>query len=162
MLAVQLNLQAEHTRQDTGSTNQWNPELKWSRELGEHWKIGALVGAGWESHRRPRYEATTVLALASYRVDEDLALHLNLGREFVHGGGGGSRPRAGLGGEWEFRKDWTVVLERYAQEGTHYAQAGLRWTPARAWTLELTRSHALHGEDPSRWGLALSRSFGGS
>jgi hypothetical protein len=153
---VQLNLQAEHTRGEPRSQTQWAPEVKWSRDFGDDWRLGVLVGAAWESHRRPRYESTALVGLASYKVNENLNLHLNLGREFVHGGEGGSRPRAGAGIEWQFRKDWALVMERYAQEGTHYAQGALRWQAGRNWSLELIRSHAVRGEDPSRWGLSVS------
>lgn len=151
---VQLGAEAEHARAEGESQTQTALELRWARRVHEDWNLGLMLRAQWEAHQHPRHDATGVVVLATWKPRADLALHFNLGRDLARGGGGDSR--SGLGAEWTWRPRWTLLLERYAQEGGQFARGSLRWAAGHAWTLEAGRAQRLRGSEPSRWTIAVS------
>jgi hypothetical protein len=155
---VQLGIAGDYTREDGSSLTDQAVELKWAREVAEGWSAGVAVSRGWQARARPRYQGTTAAGLLSWAPREDLSLHANLGRDFVHEGD--DERRGGISIDWTPGGGaWTLIGERFRQEGGHFARAALRWTPAKDWTLDLSRAVRLHGAGTSSWVLALKRDF---
>lgn len=121
---VELGVAAEHARQSDDSATGYGIQAKWAREWAPGFSAGVSVSSGWQSHVRPHYQGTTVSALATWAAREDLALHLNIGRDFVHRDR--NLNRSGAAVEWTPRAGWSLMIERYLEEQTHFVRAGLR------------------------------------
>jgi len=154
---VEVGVAAEYARQDGTSETGYAAQVKWAREWMPGFSAGLSVSGGWQAHVRPRYQATTVLALATWVPREDVALHLNLGRDFLRGAL--NQKRSGVSVEWTPRESWSVTAERYIEEQTHFARAGVRCTINDAWTADLSRAHRLHGPGESNWTFGITRLF---
>jgi len=156
---VQLNGELEHARERGGSDTETAAEVKWAREVAPGWSAGLLLRAQWAAHQRPHHQSTALVGLLSYEASDSLGLHLNLGRDFLRGGG--HLTRAGIGAEWGLNTDWKLLAERYAQDGTHFFRGTVRYAAGRNWTLEFGRAQRLAGPDPSRWTLQVNIGLGG-
>ena len=121
----------------------------------ERWEWG---GPGWQAHVRPRYQATTLVGLATWTPREDVVMHLNLGRDFIHAGG--DEKRAGVSVEWSPRENWWLTAERYVEQQTHFVRAALRWAASEDWTFDVSRAHRLHGPGESGWTIGVTRRIG--
>lgn len=156
---VELGAGAEHAR-GGGEASQtgWGLEVKWAREVADGLSLGASVAPGWQARVRPRYQGTTVLGLATWTPADAWAFHANAGREFAHHGP--SAARYGVAAEWTPRPGWSLVAERYREERTHFARAGVRWEAGRTWTIDLSRAQRLAGPVPSNWTLGLTIALG--
>lgn len=155
---VELGVAGEAARLDGASAHGYALQAKWAQELAPGWSVGLSAAPVWQAHVRPRYQGTTVAALASWAVSDSVNLHGNLGRDLLNQARDESR--AGASVDWTFREGWQVMAERYRQAGGHFVRAGLRWEPAADWTVDLSRSHRLRGEGESSWTLGLTRGFG--
>lgn len=155
---VELGVAGEYARQGGASEAAYAVQGKWAREWAPGLSAGLSVTSGWQAHVRPRYQATTVVALATWLPREDLALHLNLGRDFVRGDGDANR--SGVAVEWTPRERWSVLAERYVEQRTHLLRAGLRWAASEDWTLDASRAHRLHGPGESSWTVGVTRRLG--
>jgi hypothetical protein len=152
---VQLNGELEHERpRDDGSQTATAAEVKWAREMADGWSAGVLLRAQFAAHQHPHHDATALVGLLSYQPRPELALHLNLGRDFLRGGG--HLLRSGIGAEWKLRPEWSLLAERYAQDGTHFFRGTVRWAAGHNWTLEFGRAQRLAGPDPSRWTIQVN------
>jgi hypothetical protein len=127
--------------------------------VAEDWHAGVLLRAQFAAHQQPRHDATGLVGLLTYEPREDLALHLNLGRDFLHGGG--TLQRSGIGAEWRVRRDWTLLAERYARDGSHFFRGTVRWAAAKNWTFEFGRAQHVAGPESSHWTLQVNIGFGG-
>ena len=156
---VQLNGELEHARQPEGSETQTAAEVKWAREVAEGWSAGILLRAQWAAHQHPHHDATALVGLLTYEPSPDLELHLNVGRDFLRGGG--HQLRSGIGAEWHVSGRWTLLAERYAQEETHFFRGTVRWAAGHNWALEFGRAERLAGPNPSRWTLQVNIELGG-
>ena len=156
---VQLGGAGEHVR-TSGNPSQtaWGLEAKWAHAVGEKLSIGALLQPAWQAHVSPRYQGVAFIALATWTPAENLALHANLGRDFVHGDR--DRNRGGVAIEWSPVQRWTLVAERYREQDTHFARAGARWQAGERWSVDLGRAQRLSGPAPSTWTLGFTRVFG--
>ncbi len=154
---VELSGGSDYEREAGNSQTEHGLTVKWAREVGAGWSIGAYAAPAWQARARPRYQGTTAAGLVTWAVRDGVQVHANLGRDFVHRGGDESR--GGVSADWEFREGWTVMAERFRQEGGHFARAGLRWTPAKDWTVDLSRAVRLRGAGESSWTLGLTREF---
>jgi len=101
-----------------------------------------------------------VSTLFSWKPQDDLALHLNVGRDFVNGGP--DRGRSGASVEWAARPGWSIVGERYLADGTHFVRAGARWSVTESWTVDLSRAQRLSGPAASNWTLGAGWQLGRS
>lgn len=144
---------ADHSRGD-GSATHWNLEAKWARDVTETFALGFDLQPGWQARARPRYDATLFAALATWTPRLDLAVHANLGRDFVRGGA--DLPRGGLAVEWSPATHWWLVAERYLEQRTHFARAGLRWEAGHGWSLDFSRAQRVAGPAPSNWTLGVN------
>lgn len=155
---VELGAFAEHARHDgTGETG-YAVQAKWATALAPGFSAGLSLAAGWQARARPRFHGTTLVALATWAAREEIALHLNLGRDFVHGGSDTSR--AGASVEWAPSETWSITAERHVEQRTHYVRAGLRWAASEQWTLDASRAHRLRGDGESSWTVGVTRLFG--
>jgi hypothetical protein len=156
--AVQLGAAAEHTRDQGASATAWGVELKWSQSVTPDWSLGLVVQPVWQARARPRYQGTTALALATWRPRENLALHANAGRDVVNGGE--DEARGGVAAEWMPAQHWWLTVERYREQASHFVRAGVRWSAAGPWSVDLSRAHRLAGPAASTWTIGLSLAFG--
>lgn len=155
---VEVGLAGEHARLDGASATGWGMEAKWAMQWREGLGIGAKIGPSWAAHARPRYQGTSVSGLATWQPREDVALHLNLGRDLVHRGG--DLGRYGASVEWTAAPAWSLVAERYKEEGSHFVRAGVRFLGGGSWSVDLSRSHRLAGGGASAWTLGAAWAFG--
>lgn len=156
---VQLGGASEHVRSSGfPSETAWGLEAKWAQALGERFAVGALLQPAWQAHVRPRYQGVALIGLATWTPREDLAVHLNLGRDFVHGDR--DRNRGGIALEWSPVARWTLLAERYLEQDTHLARAGVRWQAGESWSVDFSRAQRISGPGPSTWTLGFTRVFG--
>ena len=155
---VELGLAGEYGRAGGASQTGWGAEAKWAHEITPGLSIGAVVQSAWQARVRPRYQGASLIGLATWTPREDIALHLNIGRDFVHGGS--DEKRGGISVEWMPVKPWSFVAERYREQATHYVRAGARYAISDAWTVDASRAQRLTGPAPSTWTVGLTYAFG--
>lgn len=155
---IELSAGAEYARSDGSSATGYGLAAKWATELATGVSVGVLLAPGWQARVRPRYQGSTVLAIATWTPREELALHLNIGRDFVHGGDDESR--YGVAAEWTPLAAWSFVAERFRAEQTHFLRAGARWGFREGWSVDLSRAQRLAGPGPSNWTLGATWEFG--
>jgi hypothetical protein len=150
---VELGAAAEYAR-DPASASAYGLQVKWATAIAPGVSAGFSLSPGWQAHVRPRYQGSTLSALLTWAVTEDVALHANLGRDLVRGGP--DLPRSGVAVEWSPRNDWFLMAERYVEQQTHFVRAGLRWAAAEDWTVDLSRAQRLRGPGSSNWTLGAT------
>jgi hypothetical protein len=156
---VQLGLAGEHARASDSSATAWNVEAKWAHEVAAGFKVGLDVQPVWQTDQHPRFQATRLATLATWSPRPTLAVHLNLGRDFVRSGP--DLARDGVGVDWTVQPAWMLTAERFLQDRTHFVRAGVRWEGGRSWKLDFSRAQRLAGPSPSNWTVGLTYEFGG-
>lgn len=154
---VELGAAGEYARLSGASQTGWGVEAKWATAIRDGFSVGAKLGPAWASHVRPRYQGAALVGLATWQARDNVALHLNLGRDFVHRGE--DEPRFGASLEWSPAKAWSLVGERYKEGGTHFARAGLRYLAGGDWSVDLSRSHRIAGPGSGAWTLGATWTF---
>ena len=154
---VELSLGGDREREDGSVTRSYGLQLKWAHEVREGTSPGLSVAPGWQSGANPRYQGTAVMGLATWQAAEAVRLHANLGRNLAHRAD--DETRGGVSADWTFHPQWQVMAERYRLDGGHFARAGLRWMPAKGWTVDASRAHHLRGTGASGWTLGFNREF---
>ena len=154
---VELGAAGEYARFEGESQTGWGLEAKWATEIADRFSIGAKVGPGWAAHVRPRYTGVSASLLASWKATDTVALHLNAGRDFTHAAADENRYGASV--EWAPAPAWSLVGERYKEEGAHFVRAGVRFLGGESWSLDLSRSHRLSGPGVSAWTLGATWAF---
>lgn len=155
---VELGAAGEHARQAGESATQWGLQVKWATEVARGLSFGASLSPAWQAHVRPRHQGTTAALLLTWLPADGLALHANLGRDFVHRGDDASRSGAAI--EWTAAGGWTLMAERYVEERSHFVRAGVRWAFAESWSIDASRAHRLRGPGESSWTIGVTRQFG--
>jgi hypothetical protein len=155
---VELGVAAEHARDGAGSSETgYQLQGKWATEVLPGIHAGLSLTGGWQAHARPRYQAATVSGLLTWFAHEDLAFHLNLGRDLLRAQA--DEDRSGVSVEWTVRPGWSLTVERYLEAGSHFARAGVRWALDEAWSFDLSRAHRVRGPGASNWTLAATWQF---
>lgn len=154
---LELSAGADHARGGGSSATGYGLAAKWATELATGVNVGVLLAPGWQARVRPRYQGSTVLALATWAPRDDLSLHFNLGRDFLHRADDESRYGASV--EWTPQSDWTLVVERFRAEQTHFVRAGVRWGFRDGWSVDLSRAQRLRGPGASDWTLGAIWEF---
>lgn len=157
---IELGLSGDHARSGGGSETGWGLEAKWAVDVADGVSVGLSVQPRLLPRQRPRYAATGFVALASWAPRDDLAFHLNIGRDFVHGGA--DTARGGIAAEWAAAAGWSLLAERYVEDRTHFLRAGVRWAASPRWSVDLSRAHRISGPSPAGWTLGATFAFGGS
>src|SRR5215208_215334 len=80
---LELGVSAEHSRLAGNSDTGYGLQAKWATEVLPRFNAGLSISTGWQAHVRPRYQGATASGLVSWFPSDELALHLNLGRDFV-------------------------------------------------------------------------------
>lgn len=154
---LELSGAADYARDGGSSQSASGLQAKWATELAAGFSAGLSLASGWQAHVRPRYQGTTLAVLMTWAAREDLALHLNLGRDFIHRGA--DQNRSGVSAEWIVRPRWSLVAERYLEDGTHFARAGVRWAVTQQWSVDLSRAQRLRGPGASNWTVGATWEF---
>jgi hypothetical protein len=156
---IELGAAGDVARSSGASDTGWAVQAKWATEVADGVRIGLSLQPAWQPRQRPRHAATTFAALATWTPGDDFAFHLNIGRDFVHGGA--DTARGGIAAEWVPVTGWSLLAERYVEERTHFLRAGVRWAATRSWNLDLSRAHRISGPSPAGWMLGATYAFGG-
>lgn len=152
--AFELAVGADHARAGGASETGYGLQVKWATELAPGASVGLVLAPDSQAHARPRYQGSTVLALATWSPRDDLSLHLNLGRDFLYRAD--DERRYGLSVEWAPTARWSLVAERYRAEQTHFLRAGARWAWRDGWSVDLSRAQRLRGPGVSDWTLGTT------
>ncbi len=154
---LELSAGADYARADGSSATGYGLQAKWATELAPGVSVGVLLAPGWQAHVRPRYQGSTLLALATWAPRDDLSIHLNAGRDFLHRAGDESR--YGVAAEWAPARDWSLVAERFRAGQTHFVRAGARWAFREGWSIDLSRAQRLSGPGASNWTVGATWEF---
>ncbi len=154
---VELAAGAEHARGNGGGATGYGLQAKWATELAGGVSVGVLVAPGWQARARPRYQGSTVLALATWTWRDDLSLHFNAGRDVLHRAGDGSR--YGVAAEWSPLAGWSLVAERFHAGQGHFVRAGARRSLRDGWSVDLSRAQRLSGTGASDWTAGVTWEF---
>jgi hypothetical protein len=155
---IELGLFTEHARQDGEGSTSYGLQTKWAREIAPGLSAGFSAQAAWDAHQRPSYLATTIVGLVTWAARDDVNVHLNVGRDFVHRGP--NQARSGASIDWMATSQWLLMAERYIEDQTHFARAGTRWFASDRFSMDLSRAHRLHGPKPSSWTLGATWTVG--
>lgn len=154
---VELNAALDHARGGGASQTGYGLQTKWATELAAGFSAGLSLAASSQTHVRPRYQGSTLSALLTWAARDDLALHLNVGRDFLHRAA--DQNRSGVAAEWTAAAGWSLVAERFLANHTHYARTGVRWGFADGWSVDLSRAQQLRGPGASNWTLGAIWQF---
>ncbi|MES2631699.1 MAG: hypothetical protein V4669_01940 [Pseudomonadota bacterium] len=154
---VELGVGAEYARQGGVSETLYQVQAKWATALSSSVNVGLSLTALSAAHTRPSYQGTTGSLLLTWAAREDINVHLNIGRDFVHRGP--RLNRSGVSAEWTFQEGWSLVGERYAQDLSQFARLGVRGNLAPGWTVDFSRAQRLRGPGESDWTLGLTRAL---
>ena len=155
---LELGAASEYARDATNaSQTAWGLQAKVAHAVSDSFSIGAVILPAWQARTHPHYAGSTLLALATWSVHETVAVHLNLGMDFVHQGADSNR--GGISAEWSPAPAWSLVAERYKEQDTHFARGGVRWLPAEGWQVDHSRAHRVSGPNPSQWTVGLTYSW---
>lgn len=128
-------------------------QLKTAGDLQPGLSVGATWTTTWQSGT-PRLAGHTALLLLTWQPRDDLALHLNLGREFPTQDP--ALTRHGLALEWQLTPRWQALAERWQDALGPQQRLGLRYTLSERLTLDLSRARGDHGRHPVWWTLGLN------
>jgi hypothetical protein len=154
---VELGVAGLHERQDAERQSEYGLQAKWAHEWMPGLSVGWSVTTAWQARAQQRYLGSSASALLTWQAREDLALHLNLGRDFVHGGS--DQSRSGVALEWAPRPGWSLVGERYEEEQTQFVRAGVRLAVTDSLSVDMSRTHRLSGPGQSHWTLGATFLF---
>ena len=127
--------------------------VKWAVGLTDAVSLGAVVAGNWQA-ASPRHAGTTLVIPVSWRIDDALQAHFNVGRDYVRGGVHANR--AGVAVEWRPATRWLVIAEQFRQSEASFARIGLRWEPTKALSIDLSRADRWSGPSSAWWTLGMS------
>lgn len=156
--AVELGGAVDRAKPDGEPATQGGLQVKWASALTPSLNFGASLSAGWQANAHPSHQGTTAALLLTWVPAENLALHANLGKDFLRGGDRANRSGAAI--EWTAAAGWTLVAERYVQERLHFVRAGVRWAFSQDWSVDASHAHRLGGTSGSNWTVGFTRQFG--
>jgi hypothetical protein len=154
---VELGLASEYGRQDGNSETAWGLEVKWAGKVSDAFSIGVKLAPAWGAQSSPHYEGAALIGLATWEARDDLSLHLNVGREFVHRDEDANRYGAAV--EWMPLRTWSLLAERYKERDAHFARAGVRWLGGEHWSIDVGRSFHISGPRASAWTVGATFQF---
>lgn len=128
-------------------------QLKWARELRPGLGAGLIWATGWQAGAT-RFAGQMLLLPLSWTPHEDLALHLNLGREFRPHGADASRYGAAL--EWRVAARWQAMVEGWRDALGPQRRLGLRYAAGERVSIDLSRAQAPDACRGAWWTLGLN------
>lgn len=150
---IEWGAAADYSRAAADSQVGWALQAKWAAEVAPGVSAGIAVSPSWLARAQPGWQGVAAIGLLSWNLP-DLALHVNLGRDLNHRAPDSSR--WGVAAEWAPAADWTVVGERFAEQGSHYVRAGVRFGISRHLSLDVSRARRLRGPGDSSWTAGLT------
>lgn len=155
---VELNAAAIYAHEhDNSSQTGYGLQAKWATEVAPRFSAGLEVAGGWQAHAQSSWIGGTLSTLFTWTPRDDLAVHLNVGRDFMDHGN--DMAHSGAAVEWTTGPGWSFVGERFVQLQTQYLRAGARWAVNKAWTVDFSRAHSLGGRFGSIWTIGTSWQF---
>ncbi|OWQ90359.1 hypothetical protein CDN99_13435 [Roseateles aquatilis] len=133
-------------------------QLKWATELQPTLALGAVVAVNRHDHA-PRMQRIVLVPL-TWTPREDLAVHLNVGRD-VHGSGPHHTPR-GIAVEWQPTAAWQGLAEYFHDGQRPLRRLGLRRFFGPNVTLDLSYARTGSTAETAKedwWTLGLSWAF---
>ncbi len=153
--AVELGLNLDAVRTSDGRTNVGGVQVKWVRRLSEQVSIGAVATAAWQDET-PHHVGSNVVIPLTWQATETLQVHLNLGRDFLHGAP--DTTRGGVAAEWTPSKTWSFIAERFREFRNDRWRVGARLFVSPDVSVDLSRAQGL-GSAPSSWALGVNWQF---
>lgn len=150
---VEIGVAGEYARAAGASQTAWGLQAKTAYDVNDTLSIGAALTSGWQARARPRHTTTTLLLMASWKARPDVALHVNVGRDFLRGAGNSAR--AGVAAEWSPSKNWMLLVEGYGEQDARFVRAGVRWQ-VEQWQVDVSRANVISGVGTSAWTLGLT------
>ena len=155
---VELSLDlARFAPQPTGSPWFWAPQVKWATPLSAQLSVGAEVSGTWQAGTSYPV-GYTVLLPVTWTPADPLALHLNLGRDFLRNAS--DEAHGGVAIEWSPLSQGTFIAERFRENGQHAWRAGARWSPNASLSFDLSQARMLGDGSRRWWSLGINFVFG--
>ena len=154
---VELGVAGLHERRGEERPTEYGLQAKWAQGWLPGLSVGWSLVAAWQARPQQGFLGSSASALLTWAARDDLALHLNLGRDFVHGGP--DQGRNGVALEWTPRAGWSLVGERYEEDRTQFLRAGVRLAVTEAVSVDMSRAQSLSGPGPSRWTVGATWQF---
>ncbi len=155
---IEATVSATYARlHEGGSATGYGLQGKWAVPIADGISAGLLVASAWQAHEHPAWTGGTVAGLLTWAPRDDLALHLNVGRDYVHRVE--NTDHSGVALEWSATPQCSFVAERFAQSQTRYLRAGARWAVTKSWSLDFSRAHRLSGRLDSIWTVGATWQF---
>lgn len=106
--AVELGLNLDRSRLGSApALRSGGPQLKWATELQPTLSVGLVWGATWQD-AHPHRAGPSLLIPLTWTPREDIAVHLNLGRDLRHQAADLTRRGAAL--EWQLHPQWQGLV----------------------------------------------------
>lgn len=150
-----LNVDRASTAED-GSIVLGGPQIKWAYPLGDRWSTGIVLSATWEN-RAPRFVGSTLVIPVTWQASETLAVHANLGRDFLRDESDTARVGAAL--EWAPSQTWSFVAERFREFERIFWRASARYALSPSVNVDLSRARGLNGASLEWWMVGLAWVF---
>lgn len=154
---VEIGIAVEPATQDGARSDVFQAQVKWAGEIARDVSVGLSLTPRWDTRMRPRFQGATVTAMLAWVLNERWQLHANVGRDYVRGA---NMARSGVEADWTAPDNrFMLTVERYVEDGTHFARAGARWFTNDRWALDAGRAQRLRGPRPSAWTIGFTRAF---
>ena len=151
---VELTLNIDRTRAPGApSATVLGPQLKWARSIGERTSVGVVLSASWQD-QGPDFVGGVAVVPLTWRADDALLVHINVGRDFRRGEPNPARAGAAL--EWSPSTAWSFVAERFREGKENLWRAGGRWTIGPSLSIDLSRASGNRESLPASWTLGLT------
>lgn len=128
-------------------------QLKWARELQLDLSIGVTWSGIWQSGS-PRFAGHTLLLPLSWSPREDLALHLNIGRDMPAQGAG--LALYGAAAEWRSASHWEALAEWWRDGLGTKGRIGLRYVVDEHLSLDISRARSANAAQGLWWTLGVN------
>lgn len=156
---VEVGLNADRFHETgAGSATFAGPQVKWAHAVTDTVGVGVLAATGWRD-RSPRVRSSLWLIAGTWQAHENLAVHVNLGKDFHRGGERPDTRRAGAAVEWAATPAWSFVAERFRESDTNLWRLGARYALSEGNSLDLSQARGLHGSAPPWWTLGVTWAF---
>lgn len=128
-------------------------QLKWARALQPGLDASLVWATGWQAGET-RFAGQMLLLPLSWAPRDDLALHLNLGREFRPHGTDAGRYGAAL--EWRVAARWQALAEWWRDALGPQRRLGLRYAAGERVSIDLSHARAPDASRSAWWTLGLN------
>jgi hypothetical protein len=132
------------------------PQLKWAGELTPTLSIGAVWSATWQSVR-PHLAGQSLLIPLTWAPRDDVAIHLNLGRDLRHQAT--DLTRRGVALEWLPHPQWQGLAEWFDDGQRTHRRLGLRHLVSEQLSLDLSRAAPVGQGRDAWWTVGLNWTF---